>query len=504
MFLRDRPGFDCLLGNPPWEKLQVEEHSFYALHFPGLRGVSQARAEGTLRSLREDRPDLVAAYDRETKLVQRMKTALAQGPYPGLTAGRPDLFKAFAWRFWQLLRTGGQLGIVLPRKALEASGTANWRRTILEDGVFSDVTMLVNRGGWVFDDVHQQYTIGLIAARAGHEGIERTVSLRGPFSSLAAYQAGTQQPAETLAANDLLNWSDAATFPLVCDAPSMRVFLTLRDHPRLDEPDEGWEPRGLRELNASDDKEHFVFEPANGTWPVYKGESFDLWEPQTGTMYAWADPDHIVEVLQTRRANQIRIKRSAFHAMPAEWAADPSTLPCQHPRIAWRDTARATDSRTVRAALVPPQTILVHQAYYLFWRQGDVAAQAYALGVICSIPFDWYARQLVESHVTVEFMRSAPIPRPAADDPRRARVVAIAATLAAVDDRYSSWAKDAGASVGGRSSGQRDDTLAELDALVASLYGLASDDLRLIFETFHTGWDYQPRLTRTLEHFESL
>ena len=27
VFLRARPGFDCLVGNPPWEKLQVEEHS---------------------------------------------------------------------------------------------------------------------------------------------------------------------------------------------------------------------------------------------------------------------------------------------------------------------------------------------------------------------------------------------------------------------------------------------------------------------------------------------
>jgi hypothetical protein len=98
VFLRDRPGFDCLVGNPPWEKLQVEEHSYYALHFPGLRGVSQARAEQTLPALRQERPDLVAAYEGETKLVQRMKTALAKGPYPGLTAGRPDLFKAFAWR----------------------------------------------------------------------------------------------------------------------------------------------------------------------------------------------------------------------------------------------------------------------------------------------------------------------------------------------------------------------------------------------------------------------
>lgn len=504
VFLRERPGFDCLIGNPPWEKLQVEEHAFYALHYPGLRALSQARADEEVERLRAQRPDLREEYEGETALIQRMKNTLAAGPYPGLTAGRPDLFKAFSWRFWQLVRQGGRMGIVLPRKALEASGTAAWRKTVLDEGTFRDVTMLTNRGGWVFEDVHQQYTVGLITAVRLDPSEAKEITLRGPFASLAAYVRGIDIPVETLTADDLLSWSDSAAFPLLPDADAMRVFLRMRAHPRLDEPRDEWEPRGLRELNATDDKEHFVFSEADGLWPVYKGESFDLWTPDTGTVYAWADPDHIVEVLQARRANQIRNRRSAFYAMPQEWAADPATLPCMHPRIAWRDTARATDTRTVRAALVPPEAILVHQAYYLFWRQGTSAAEAYALGVLCSTPFDWFARQLVESHVTIEFMRAAPVPRPGDDEPRRRRVVDIAGRLAAVDARYGPWAAQVGVPTGGVAPGDMENLAAELDALVASLYDLDRADIELIFRTFHEGWDYRPALDRTLSQFEAL
>ena len=39
VFLRDRPGFDCILGNPPWEKVKIEEHAFWGLRFPGLRSL---------------------------------------------------------------------------------------------------------------------------------------------------------------------------------------------------------------------------------------------------------------------------------------------------------------------------------------------------------------------------------------------------------------------------------------------------------------------------------
>ena len=43
----------------------------------------------------------------------------------------------------------------------------------------------------------------------------------------------------------------------------------------------------------------------------------------------------------------------------------------------------------------------------------------------------------------------------------------------------------------------------ELDAVVACLYGLSADQLRHIFETFHEGWDFAPRLEAVMGHFNS-
>ena len=43
--------------------------------------------------------------------------------------------------------------------------------------------------------------------------------------------------------------------------------------------------------------------------------------------------------------------------------------------------------------------------------------------------------------------------------------------------------------------------IAELDAVVAHLYGLSRADVEHIFATFHRGWDYRPRLTAVLEHY---
>jgi hypothetical protein len=504
VFLRDPPGFDVLIGNPPWEKLQVEEHSFYSLHFPGLRGLPQDQAENEIARIRAARPDLVAEYDHETEVMQAVKTALARGPYPGLTAGRPDLYKAFAWRMWQLVRRNGYIGVVLPRKALEASGMKDWRREILTNATFADVTTMTNTSGWVFDEVHGQYTVGLVTIRADKEAeANRGLSLRGPFHNLAQYQSGIAAPGASLDVDEFLRWSDTATFPLLPDDATLRVFLAIREHPRLDQDSNGWSVRGLRELNATDDKDEFEFTKPPVAWPVYKGESFERWNPETGVVYAWAEPDHIIPVLQARRLNQVRNRRSAFYGMPATWAADVNTLPAMHPRIAWRDAARATDTRTVIAALIPPDTVLVHQAYYLFWRDGSPATQAYVLGVLSAMPFDWYARQMVESHVTVEFMRSAPVPRVPDENPLRRRVIAISGRLAAVDDRYGRWAEAVGTQVGSVSDeAAKQDLIAELDAVVALLYGLDKSDVEHIFATFHRGWDYRARLVAVLAHYD--
>jgi hypothetical protein len=46
-------------------------------------------------------------------------------------------------------------------------------------------------------------------------------------------------PADTLNVDDLRGWSEAVTFPLLPDAAALRVFLTIRKHPRLDHDSDG-------------------------------------------------------------------------------------------------------------------------------------------------------------------------------------------------------------------------------------------------------------------------
>jgi hypothetical protein len=278
----------------------------------------------------------------------------------------------------------------------------------------------------------------------------------------------------------------------------------LRKQPNLELDDpESWRVRPYAELHATNDKKlmRFTAERPDSYWSVFKGESFDIWEPDRGIYYACANPETVLPELQKKRLRSSRMERSALSEFPKEWSRDPKTLPCWRPRIAFRDVTRATDSRTVRAALLPPRVFITNKGPYFLWPRGDERDQAHLLGILCSLPLDWYARRFVEISMNYHILNAFPIPRPQRGSILWDRVVSLAGRLACPDKRFKDWAAAVGVEYGKLEADEKQDMIYELDAVVAHLYGLNDNQLTHIFETFHEGWDYKKRLAETLKHF---
>ena len=269
VFLRERPGFEVILGNPPWREPRVQELAFWARHFPGLRGLSQREHEAERRRLRSERPDLHAAFQSERDEQQLVRRLLLSSAFPGMGTGNPDLYKAFCWRFWRLVAArGGRIGVVLPRSALAAKGSTEFRKTMFGESSTVEVTMLVNNRRWVFSEVHPQWTIGLVCVTRG-EPRHRSVQLRGPYASLSAFQGAkaTERtrsrdeisdqpfPGTSFDVADVLSWNDTASLPLLPSVESVEVFVQLRKAPRLDLNEIDGFAGGGRDWRARPDRE---------------------------------------------------------------------------------------------------------------------------------------------------------------------------------------------------------------------------------------------------------
>ncbi len=127
----DRSGFECLLGNPPWEKVVVAREVWWGMHLPGVRSLPVQRRRARINRLESRRPDLAREFTMEAERAEHMKQ-LIRATFPKLGSGQTDLYKAFSWANLSLCRARGKIGIVLPRSAVADAGMTNWRKAVLE------------------------------------------------------------------------------------------------------------------------------------------------------------------------------------------------------------------------------------------------------------------------------------------------------------------------------------------------------------------------------------
>ena len=504
VFLRQRPGFDVIVGNPPWEKARVEEHEFWSRHAPGLRGLPTTDRDNALLALRKSRPDLVRAWEAERSESERFRDSLRH--FPGMSTGHPDLFRAFLWRFLNLLASdGGYIGVVLPGDAFKVKGGRELRESMNERLASIELQLLTNKREWVFDNVHEQKLIALLAARTITPKPPETAYVLPPECNSSLHWEGRSSLGGWVVREAWLNEystskviptfphsGDGAVASLLMRAPPIRVHPDLRVR------------RVYADFETTKDKHLWEKSPGPGKWPVYKGESFDLWEPDTGRYYAWTDGGAVLQAALSRRSSPR--KGTPYFDKPAEWLADPSSHPICSPRIAFREVTNRLNARTLIAALIPAERVTTQTAPWVLWidETEKETREAFLLGILASRICDWWLRRFVDRHVDEEAFFSIRVPRFDPLSSRVRRVVALAGRLAARDQRYAAWATAVGVDCGPLDDHVKEEMTAELDASVAHLYQLDEEHLDHIFQTFHEGWDYLPRLRATTTHFRRL
>lgn len=505
VFLRENPGFDVLLGNPPWEKMHVNTEQWWNLKFPGLKLESKSDRELAIQKLGQNRPELLVELEMEIEKYGILVKAVSKGPYPGIGAAHIDLYAAFAWRNTGCCREFGFVGLLVPRTAFAGASLEQWRRATTSHGSFVELATLKNSRRWMFD-IAEQYTVAAFAYNKNHLKTG-DIWLSGPFASAEELVLGSSSQRSLYSAEQINQWSDSFAIPSLPSIEAFQIFATMRQHRNFSEVTEemgGFRPvqGDINQTTNSSLIQNSSVEESDESLDIWTGRTFNLWELNSGATLGHARRLEVETFLNDKRNRTIRNRASATFGLSPMWASDSSTLPVNHPRITFRDICRATDPRTVIAVLAPPRIVLVESTPYLFRRNADKKAEAYLLGVMSSCIFDWYAKFFVELHFKFYILNSMPLPDFDYPEPKVSRLVLISGRLAAVDDRYSEWAAEVGVPVGSVTDDEiKNDLVAELDALVALLYGLDESQVTHIFETFHRGWDYKPRLEAVLGYY---
>ena len=505
VFLRERPGFDVILGNPPWEKIKLEEHAFWARYFPGLRGLPQRERESEYKKLKRQYPYLVQQYTSELSNINQFKNTLKKASYVQSGSGDSDLYKFFSWRFWNLIcEKSGFIGVVLKGSVCQAEGSKNFRMEIFKKAK-THITTFVNNLGWVFEGV-DGIRINLLCLKK-EKKTENKIYIQGPFKSTTEFKSGKNKNPITFTKEQVFSWTDSASLPSLPREDSLNAFLQLRKAPRLDLNDKNsWRVQPDREMDTTAQKPLMDLKSKKcpkGFWPVFTGRSFNIWEQDTKKYYAYAEKK-VSDWLYEKRLNSYGSQNSVYSEFSLDYIKNKNTLPCFKPRIAFRDVGSADRPRTIHVSLIPPKVFLVHKAPYFLFPRGNEKDEAFLLGVLSSIPLDWYARLFISTNnVGFFLLKTFPVPRPSKENSLWKRVVALSGCLASPDKRFSKWAKAVGVECSKLDEERKNNMIYELDAVVAHLYGLSEKQLTHIFETFHRTWDYTYRLKAVLKHYNS-
>ena len=151
-------------------------------------------------------------------------------------------------------------------------------------------------------------------------------------------------------------------------------------------------------------------------------------------------------------------------------------------RVAFRDVSRATDSRTVRACLVPRGVLLTNTAPYLAFASGGPPQQAACIAVMNSVAFDWQARRFVETHLNFFVLQGLCLP-PLSDEDFDA-IAGASARLSCADERFADFASAVGIEPRELNAEEREQLRVEIDARVAHAWKLTADDMHLILRDF--------------------
>ncbi len=307
-----RPGFDAILGNPPWEMLR------------GDAGDAAVRKQAA------------GAGSALTRFVRDSGIYRLQG------TGHANLYQMFVERALGLLRRDGRLGIVVPWGFASDHGSAALRRHILR-ATSIDSFVVVDNVEALFP-IHRglKFVLLTISNSRPQPAAGVTLPVRSGLRSAAEFDrlpdAGEDPQAVPVSIRLIEELSgDQLAVPDLRTPLDVRIAAQIAAAARPAGDPAGWNLRFGRELNATDDRAHF--NQAGRGLPVIEGKQVQPFA--------------------------VDVDASRHHIQAGAVARVLGRRPFEQPRLVYRDVAAASNRLTLIAAVLPAGTITTHTLFCL-------------------------------------------------------------------------------------------------------------------------------------------
>ncbi len=382
-FTGANPGFDAVIGNPPWDRIKLQEVEWFAERDPGI--AAQPRAADLKRligALQQKKAPLAAEYALAVERAETNARVLSKaGDYPLLGGGDVNLYSLFVERAQALVKPSGVVALLTPSGIAADKGAAEFFKSIATTGRLGALFDFENKKVF-FPDVHASFKFCTLVF-----GGEQRVfaNSRCAFFLHALSDLDDDERRLELTAQDFAlvnpNTGAAPVFRSPRDASILmrmhRAHPVLVRHGALSEsrgqlPDvKAWPVRYATLFHMTSDSALFKkqaelqalgYEAAPlGRWRKGALEALPLYEGKMVQMYEHRAADVVVHLQNLKRAAQQEAVANSEklqadrYPQPQYWVQTERIPPDQRFDycLAYKSVTAPSNMRTMIAALVP-------------------------------------------------------------------------------------------------------------------------------------------------------
>jgi len=413
----EQGGFDVLLGNPPWERVKLQQEEFFAAREPEIAKAKNAAVRNLLiAALPETNPLLASEW---TAALHKAETASeflrSSGQYPLGGVGDVNTYAVFADLFRQLIRPIGAAALLVPNGLVTGYTYRAFLRHLLQSRTLASFYGFENEDK-IFPDVHNETKFGLLTITGERYPVEQpwfTAHIRQPeqiYDPLRRYQLTAGQ-IEAISPNTLnlpvFRWAADAEVAATIHAAAP-VLIRRYEDGRVENP---WNVRLRTMFHMANDSNLFldhadiarritrrsatsaILDDGTSVYPLYEGKMLWHFDHRYGTYEGQTEKQSNKGVLP--HVDDATHDDPQYRVQPRYWVAAEkvsAALAQDSDRkwfFAWRDVGPS--ERTFVGCIVPV-TAVGHKAPILISRHAPKEITA-LIGILSSLVIDYDARQ---------------------------------------------------------------------------------------------------------------
>ncbi len=514
-------GFDVVLGNPPWEVVQLSEEEYFASRVPEIAALKGATRKRAIAVLETEHPQIFTQYQTDKRIFDAMNEFARAGGRFDLTArGKVNTYGLFSEHVLHLTNAKGGAGVIVPTGIATDDTSALFFGHLVGCQRLAGLIDFENSQP-LFSSVHRSYKFCLLTIGSNVIEADFAFFLSDPSQLDQAERRFTLSPTQIAQINP--NTKTAPVFRARRDAALTsaifdRVPVLIDEAKGVDGNPWGTDFRqGLFNMTSDSGLFHTAEQLAAGGWtqdgtawvkaaarvvPLYEAKMIHQFD------HRWATYDGS----DSRDMNLAEKQNPDAEVIPRYWVLQTEVegrLKAKDWRrnwlMGWRNVCRATDERTVIASLIP--VCAVGHSMPLIEVRANSAHKAALLANWIALPFDFCARQkLAGVNLTFGYLKQFPVLPPSAySETDLAFIVPRVLELSYTSHSMAPFARDLGydGPPFAWDEDRRAHLRAELDAWYALAYGLTRDELRYVLDPKDVmGADYPSETFRVLQKNE--